>query len=1238
MRFQNFCNLSFVNLASLSDGLRVKQGCFLFGFKISILVKISLLKFFTSSSLFLLANLLFAQYLFAQTEFIENKGQWDKQVKFMTNAGNGAIFLQKKGFTVLQHNAADIDNLIHKYPKRNGASAALQQFRLRSHAYNVQFVGANENPEIIPDKALPSVNNYFIGNDKSKWASDCKIYGGVTYKNVYPNIDVRYYSDAGTRLKYDIIVHPGGNVNSIALQYKGANGLQLKNKELLIKTSLGDNKELDPYTYEIENNSRKDIETKYVIDGDVVKFKVKNHSSANTLIIDPTFVFFTYTGSTADNWGFTATYGPDGSFYSGGIAFGNGYPVTTGAFQTNFGGGGINKGVDIAVMKLSPDGKRRIYATYIGGSGDEQPHSLIVDPQGNLILAGRTDSPNYPVSPSSQAAGGLMDIIVTKLNASGNAIIGSMRIGGSNNDGVNITDDEASGTKSLKRNYGDDSRSEVLLDNAGNIYLASCTQSTNFPTTSAAFQKNLAGKQDAVVLKLNPNCNGIIWSTLLGGSEDDAAYVLALGNNNNVYVAGGTASNNFNSISSSGVITSTYAGGVCDGFITELTNDGSTAIRGTYLGTSAADQIYGIETDIAGNIYVMGTTEGNWTVVNAPYSNPNSKQFISKLDPNLQNYIYSTVFGSGSIYPNISPTAFLVDQCENVYVSGWGGKANTNLGFSNNSSTRGMPVTSDAIKANTDPSGSDFYFIVIKKNAASLLYGTFFGEDNPVDNENPKNFGDHVDGGTSRFDRHGVIYQAMCANCGRGLSFPGTSGTWSTTNNAVSGGLCNLGMLKIEMNFAGVEAGPQASINGAVNDTAGCVPLTVNFTDTIQNAKRYVWDFGDGSPKVTTTAVSVSHTYNSVGYYKVMLVAIDSTTCNVADTAYLTIRAGDNKATLDFLPAKTGLCTDLSYIFTNTSSASSAAFKSNSFIWDFGDGTPRITAPQNPPVTHTYSGPGTYIVKLILSDTSFCNSPDSISKTVRLSPIVKAQFTTPAAGCVPYNAVFKNTSAGGLNFLWDFGDGTTSTLDEPTHLYSAVGNYTIKLYAFDSTSCNKADSTTFTISVVDIPTAAFTYSPNPPQQNTYTNFTNLSIGATNYIWDFGDGDTSTEVNPRHLYNATGTYNVCLIAINNAGCSDTTCMPVSALINPLLDVPSAFTPGKFGINGVVKVRGFGIKEMQWNIYNRWGQKVFASADPANGWDGYFKGKLQPMDVYTYTLDVTFSDGNKLKKTGDITLLR
>ncbi len=1182
------------------------------------------------------ATFFLASKSFSQIEFIENKGQWNSEVKFMSLAGSGSFYLQKNGFTVAQHDPSDVEAF---KAKRHGELSVTDVKkglgdRVRSHAYTVNFINA-QDPQIIPDKAIPTINNYFIGNDKSKWATDCRIYKGVTYKNVYPGIDVRYYSDAGSNLKYDFIIHPGADVNKIAMKYTGANKISVRNKELVVSTTLGDNKELSPYTYQVIENKRQELDCRYVIDGDVVKFKVKNYSPDKTLIIDPTEIFFSYSGSTADNWGFTATYGPDGSFYGGGIAWENGFPASTGAYDNSF-----NGAFDISIIKLTPDGSNRVYATYIGGSAEDQPHSLIVDQQGNLVIAGRSKSPNYPTTVPTFGKGGAWDIVVTKLNASGNGLIGSVRIGGTQNDGVNIEDETAGATlKSLKRNYGDDARSEVLLDAANNIYLASCTSSADYDATitPGAFQSTIGGNQDGVVIKLNPNCNTILFNTFLGGKENDASYVLTIGNNNNIYVAGGTASDDLKGISPSGVVQSSFSGGACDGFIIELNNSGTAAISGTYLGTgtASADQVYGIETDKFGFIYVMGTTDGKWLIKNAAYSNANSGQFISKLKPDLSSYIYSTVFGSGSGVPNISPTAFLVDRCENVYVSGWGGKSNN--GFSTGN-TKGMHVTPNAIKGQTDASGSDFYFFVLKKDAASQLYGTFFGqEDPPIGVTNPDTFGDHVDGGTSRFDRNGVIYQAMCANCFKQVPFPGTPNAWAKTNQATAGGKCNLGMLKIEMNFAGVQAGLRASINGVPYDTIGCVPITVNFTDTLQRGKLYYWSYGDGVGDTTTTP-NVNHTYTNTGNFSVRLIAIDSTTCNISDTAYTTIKVGNNKVFLDFIANKLPPCTNLSYSFTNTSSPTFGGFSPNTFTWDFGDNSPSVIQGQAPPVTHTYAGPGTYLVKLIINDTTFCNSPEDTVKTVRLSPQVKALFTTPPTGCVPYTADFVNNSLGGLNFFWDFGDGATSSQDIPSHLYPNPGTYLVKLLAFDSTSCNKIDSTSFSITVSSIPFASFTYNPNPAEENKFTNFVNQSIGAIKYLWDFADGDTSTALNPSHIFPATATYKVCLNAANAAGCSDDTCIDVKALIRPLVDVPSAFTPGRFGVNSRIKVEGFGISQMHWSIYNRWGQKVYETDNRKSYWDGTFNGKLQPLDVYAYTLDVTFSDGKKFRKTGDITLLR
>jgi len=1174
---------------------------------------------------------------FSNLEFVENKGQWDKRIKFLGQVSAGMFSVEQNGFMVVQHKPEDwakIGELAHNH----GTSqiARNSSFTIHSHAYKVEFLNGNKIAEVIPDKPLPGYNNYFIGNDPSKWATDCKVYGGITVKEVYPNVDVRYYSNAGA-VQYDLIVKPGADISRIALKYDGADKLELKNRELVIGTSAGNLKELSPYTYQVDEGGRKQVNCKYILKNNVVTFDVKGYDKSSTLIIDPSLVFCSFTGSTADNWGFTATYGPDGSMFGGGIVFSGGsFPVSPGAFQTNFAGGGGGWGAfDIGIIKLSPNGSNRMYATYLGGSGNEMPQSIICDPQGNLIVAGRSNSGDYPVKPANnlKGTGGGFDIIVTKINASGNGLVGSMRIGGSESDGANI-DDYPNGAGSLLRNYGDEARSEVNIDNAGNIYLASCTQSGNFPVVSP-FQGTKGGGQDGVVLKLSPDVANLLFSTYLGGSGDDATYVISISPlTGNLYVAGGTGSNDFPG-NHAGVIGPNSFGGI-DGFIAEIS--GTTLVRSTYLGTSGTDQVYGIQFDKNGFPYVTGQTTGSWPHVNAAYFDNGAKQFISKLKPDLSGFVYSTTFGTSSNLPNISPTAFLVDRCENVYVAGWGGCFNCSspsVSSYPNAGTGGLPVTPDAIKGSTD--GKDFYFFVLKKDAVSQLYGSFFGENN---------LGagcDHVDGGTSRFDQNGVIYEAICANCKEldpGAVFPTTPGAWATSNPSNFGGKCNLALVKIAFNLAGVKAGIESIINGVPRDSAGCVPLTVDFTDTIHNAKSYEWTFGDGSPTVTTTDPNTSHVFNSTGTFLVRLVAVDSTTCNIRDTAYVHIRVGDIQATINFNPVKLNPCDSFKYRFDNVSTAP-VAFNNSSFVWDFGDGSPRITT-GTASVFHNYAAPGTYNVSLLLTDTSYCNAPDSVTIQVRVAALVKAQFTTPPTGCAPYTAEFTNTSLAGQSFQWNFGDGSTSTDINPTHLYSAAGTYTITLIANDPGTCNLIDSTKQTITVANNPTANFSFSPATPIENTPTSFTNQSSpDAVNFVWNFGDGDTlqtTSRLDVKHQFNVTGTYNVCLIAINSAGCPDTTCQPVSAIVTDAVDVPNAFTPLSSDINNKVSVKGFGITKMQFIIWNRWGQKVFETNDVNIGWDGKFKGVVQPMDVYAYTLSVEFSDGKKATKKGDITLIR
>lgn len=1200
-------------------------------YKISGLIR---LRKISANLFFFLVVFFAAQRVKAQMEFVENKGQWHSNVNYRGDFNTGSFFIENKGFTVLMHDPADVQVLSeiahgHNTDKERSSRPII----FHSFAYKVKFLGASAMIQSFPDKALPTYNNYFIGNDRTSWASDCKLFQAVTYKNVYPNIDVRYYSNAGM-LKYDLIVHPGGNVSAIAMQYDGPSDIFIKDKQLNIVTSVGVVKELYPYSYQAGVGNKKEVDCKYIVRNNVVTFQVKNYDPGAVLIIDPSIIFSSFTGSSADNWGYTATPGPDGSFFAAGISFGAGYPTSPGAYSTTFNGGTVEDqfpGYDIAIFKFSSNGSTRLYATYLGGGGNEQPHSMIVDAQGNLIIAGRSFSSNYPITVPRIGPGGGFDIVITKFNAAGSVLLGSVKIGGGVDDGVNIRPKYRGtvGVDGIRRNYGDDARSEVILDASNNIILASSTQSNDFPVSaSTPIQASYGGgRQDGVILKFNANLSALLFGSFFGGSGDDACFVTSISPlTGNIYVGGATTSSNLLG-DKTGVINGSFQGGTSDGFVTEIQSNGSGIIKTTYLGTSGIDMLYGLKFDKLGFPYVMGTTTGSWPVLNAAFSNPGSKQFISKLKPDLSGFIYSTIFGTNSAVPNISPIAFLVDRCQNVYVSGWGGGINVQQGYTSGNTT-GLPEV-NALTGIPAPDGADFYFFVLEKNAQSQLFGSHFGQFGGV--------GDHVDGGTSRFDDNGVIYQAMCANCGGGTVFPTTPGSWSTGNGSNN---CNEAAVKIEMNFSGVGAGLQASINAVINDTTGCVPLTVDFKDTLQKGKKFYWYFGDLSPVVITTGFNVSHTYTAVGNYTVMLIAEDSATCNIRDTVYKVIKVGNNKANLDFFPQKLAPCQSLTMQYTNTSTLTTGSFGPRSFYWDYGDGSPRDTAAYTPPRIHTYAAPGVYKVKLFILDTTFCNSPDSIEKTIRISPTVKASFKTPALGCAPYTAFFNNTSLAGTDFKWEFGDGSFSTDVNPTHLYSNPGTYNVRLIALDTNTCNKVDTSAyFTITVVLKPRAFFSWSPIPPQENVPVGFTNLSSpDAIRFLWNFGDGESSTDKNPVHQYNATGSYSVELIAYNAANCTDTFRLPVDVIVLPLLDVPNAFTPGRFGVNGFISVKGFGIGKMDWKIYNRWGQMIFHTTSTKQGWDGTYKGKLQPMDVYAYTLDVEFTDGKKLRKTGDITLLK
>ena len=355
------------------------------------------------------------------------------------------------------------------------------------------------------------------------------------------------------------------------------------------------------------------------------------------------------------------------------------------------------------------------------------------------------------------------------------------------------------------------------------------------------------GTQDAVVFKMNSSLSSLDWARYLGGSDFECGNSIRVSDQGTVFVCGATTSSDLGA--TGGVYDQTF-NGVWDGYIASFNANTGAPIARTYIGTADYDQTFILEVDDLEDVYVVGQTLGSYPVVNAAYSNANSSQFIHKLNSSLSTTDYSTVFGSGSTASiNISPTAFLVDKCGNVYVSGWGGGFNNAASLSGvynpfaGGSTNGLPLTVDAQQSSTD--GSDFYFFVLERDATGLLYGTYFGDPNVAE---------HTDGGTSRFDPDGVVYQSVCAACDNPWTFPTTPGVaYPNSGTAGQAFFCNMGSIKFEFDFQGVEA----TANVPANITMCTNDYSVDFTSTGTNPQHF-WDFGDGSG--TSSAANPTYT------------------------------------------------------------------------------------------------------------------------------------------------------------------------------------------------------------------------------------------------------------------------------------------------------------------------------------------------------------------------------------------
>jgi PKD repeat protein len=430
---------------------------------------------------------------------------------------------------------------------------------------------------------------------------------------------------------------------------------------------------------------------------------------------------------------------------------------------------------------------------------------------------------------------------------------------------------------------------------------------------------------------------------------------------------------------------------------------------------------------------------------------------------------------------------------------------------------------------------------------------------------------------------------------------------------------------------------PRTEADFIFNDE-GCSPLEVNFVNQSIRGDSYLWEFGDGSTMSSTDPVNIYFNFTGADViYPVTLTSISEFGCTSSKTDSVYVYPQPDaefsaSPSHQEFPSSTVDLTNLSNI------------GNWSYVWDYGDGS---TSSLEYPVPHTYSTWGNYEITLYLSST---NCSDSISHNIRIFPAAPlAEFDTIIPGCAPLTIEFYNRSQYGITFLWEFDDGNYSSDISPTHTYTEEGFYNVKLTVEGEGGIDYAYQQ---VEVFRRPLVDFRVAPDlvmlPDQE---IQLFNLSEYGEFYLWDFGDGSTSIEENPSHLYTDVGTYSISLDVWTIHNCTDRLDKPDAVTVEAegMILFPNAFKPDMTGPNGgryelraVEKNNIFhplweGVEKYELLIYNRWGELLYTSNDVMVGWDGYHYGRLASQGVYIWKCVGNFVNGQSFNLAGDVTLL-
>lgn len=622
--------------------------------------------------------------------FEANRGQVDEMVRFLARGPGYSLFLTSGAATFRLRGQSPANS-----PEDPRADLDRKDAVLR-----LSFPNAKPDPTVIGLDVLPGASNYFIGADPAGWHQNVRGFAKVAMRDLYPGVSLVFYGNQG-QLEYDLIVAPGADPNSIRLRLEGAEQMRIDADGNLVLTIDGEEViQRLPKVYQNgivatgpgdAGETRQEIASGYVLrdDGDV-GFEIADYDESRTLVIDPVVIYATYLGGSGDDAPEYIQVDSSGNAYITGRTDSLDFPTTVGAFQSVRPGGPD----DVFVTKLDTTGSTLVYSTFIGGSGSDRPtpsNAIALDGLGNVYVTGTTTSSDFPTANPTQAsnAGGAADGFVTKLNATGNALIFSTYLGGS----------------------GRDDGLGIAVDGSGNAYVAGETRSTNFPTMNA-FQSTFAGGfRDAFAAKFTA-VGALAYATYLGGSNQEQGGSITVDSAGSAYVTGFTRSTDFPLQSP---LQGTNQGGPFgDAFITKLSPSGSSLVYSTFLGGSGTDQGIVIMLGSDGSAIVTGDTQSSNFPLSAPiqgaFAGGSNDGFLSKLNPAGSALVFSTYFGGSG---GESPRGLAVDASDDIYMAG----STTSLDF---------PLL-DPAQAVFGGGGADGFVTKFDASGASLVFSTFLG-------------------------------------------------------------------------------------------------------------------------------------------------------------------------------------------------------------------------------------------------------------------------------------------------------------------------------------------------------------------------------------------------------------------------------------------------------------------------------------------------------------------------------